>query len=173
MDNPSVNGTTPGPSPHTGEGGWEYYQVPRTEFYDELGALLGEFSDMLMEDPQGARKLDQDPYNDWFYCGFGGEEDTFRVSLWPAYLPVVEAYEEREISEAEFRAQCWPKTGTQPVTIFLGEADAVIELAEDETAVQELANSFADFAGITLVDDWDGMPPGDGEGVAEESATDE
>ena len=31
----------------------------------------------------------------------------------------------------------------------------MIELAEDEQAVKELAHSFAEFAGIELVDDWD------------------
>ncbi|HMA33001.1 MAG TPA: hypothetical protein VKY74_00870 [Chloroflexia bacterium] len=153
------------------DGGWKYYEVPRSEFYEELGAVLAEFSDLLLEDPQGARKLDQDPYNDWFYCGYGGDEDSFRVSLWPAYLPVVEAYEEQQIDEAEFRSQCWPKTGMLPVTIHLGAADAVIELAEDELAIQELANSFADFAGIQLVDDWDDTPPAESApGVPEEPA---
>jgi hypothetical protein len=61
----------------------------------------------------------------------------------------------KEISEEEYLAQCWPNTGPNPVTIYLGQADAVIELAEDEKAVQELATSFAEFAGIELVDDWD------------------
>ncbi len=147
------------------EGGWQYYQVPRQEFYEELQSLLADFSDMLLEDPLGAQKIDGELYNDWFYCGYGGNEDSFHVTLWPAYLPVYEAFEEKEISEPEYRAQCWPNTNCQPVAIHLGAADAVIELAEDEQAVKELAHSFAEFAGIELVDDWD-----EGE---DEDATDE
>ena len=77
-----------------------------------LGAALADFSDLLMEDAEGAKKLDGEIYNDWFYCGYGGDEDSFRISLWPAYLPVYEAFEEGEISEEEYRAQCWPMSGT-------------------------------------------------------------
>ena len=39
--------------------------------------------------------------------------------------------------------------------IYLGGGDDVIEIAEDDTSTQELGNSFAELAGITLVDDWD------------------
>ncbi len=141
------------------EGGWRHDQVPRQEFYEELGGVLAEFSDIVLEDAKGAQKLDREPYNDWFYCGFGGNEEAFRVSLWPAYLPVVEAYEEGEIPLKEFRAQCWPLSGTEPVTIYLGPADDVIALAEDEAAVKELADQFAALAGIELVDDWEDVPP--------------
>jgi hypothetical protein len=148
-------------------GGWKHYQLPRSEFYDDLGAVLAEFSDFLMEDPKGAQKLDQDPYNDWFYCGYGGDEEAFRVSLWPAYLPDYEAYQEGEIDEAEFRRRAWPKSGIEPVTVYLGEADAVIELAEDENEIKRLADSLADFAGIELVDDWEDAPAGGG-AVAED-----
>src|SRR5947209_16352558 len=124
---------------HQGDaGGWAYYQVPRSEFYEELAGVLSEFSDLLMEDPKAATRFDKDPYNDWFYCGFGGNEDSFRVSLWPAYLPVVEAYEEGEIPLSEYRAQCWPLSRTEPVTVYLGTADDVIALAEDEAAVHDL-----------------------------------
>jgi hypothetical protein len=143
----------------TNEGGWQYYQVPRSEFYEELGAVLAEFSDLLMEDPKGAQKFDHDPYNDWFYCGYGGNEEAFRVSLWPAYLPVVEAYEEGQLTLKEYRAQCWPASRTEPVTVYLGRADDVIGLAEDETAVHDLAAQMAAEAGIELVDDWDDTPP--------------
>src|SRR5262249_17433702 len=137
----------------TDEGGWQYYQVPRSEFYEELGGALGELSDLLMEDPQGARQLDGEPVNDWFYCGYGGNEDSFRVSLWPAYGPVVEAYEAGEITLKEYRAQCWPRSRTDAVTVYLGAADDVIQLAEDESAVRDLADQIAAEAGIELVDD--------------------
>jgi len=149
-------------------GGWHYYQVPRQEFYEELQSLLADFSDLLLEDPQGAQKIDGEIYNDWFFCGFGGNEDSFHVTLWPAYLPIYEAFEEKEISEADYRAQCWPNTNCQPVAIHLGAADVVIELAEDEQAVKELAHSFAEFAGIELVDDWD-----EGTDEADDAADDE
>ncbi len=154
------------------EGGWQYYQVPRQEFYEELQSLLADFSDMLMEDPQGAQKIDGEIYNDWFFCGYGGNEDSFHVTLWPAYLPIYEAFEEKEISEEEYRAQCWPNTNCQPVAIHLGTADVVIELAEDEQAVKELAHSFAEFAGIELVDDWDEGSDEEDEEDAEDAETD-
>jgi len=50
---------------------------------------------------------------------------------------------------------CWPRSQGQPILIYLGGPDAVIELAEDEKSTAELAQSFADLAGIVLVDDWD------------------
>jgi hypothetical protein len=52
-----------------------------------------------------------------------------------------------------------------PITIYIGDGDAVIELAEDEKSTQELADSFAELAGIVLVDDWDEGDEEAGEGA--------
>ena len=146
----------------TKQGGWKYYQLPRSEFYEELSAVLAEFSDFLLEDPEGARKLDQDPYNDWFYCGYGGDEEAFRVSLWPAYLPDLRGVSGgRDRRRRSSDASAGPRAGIEPVTVYLGEADDVIELAEDEKrSPAQLADSLADFAGIELVDDWEDAPAG-------------
>ncbi len=151
-------------------GGWDYYQIPRTEFYEELGALLRELSDAVMDDPAAARAAEDEPFNDWFYCGYGGNEEAFRVSLWPAYLPIVEAYEEGEIPLKEYRAQCWPRSRTDAVTVYLGAADDVIQLAEDEAAVQGLADQMAELAGIELVDDWEDVGADDAAPVMPEPA---
>jgi hypothetical protein len=145
----------------TEQGGWKYYQIPRSEFYEELSSVLSEFSDFVLDDPIAATKLDQDIYNDWFYCGYDSSEGSFRVSLWPAYLPVYEGYQEGEISEEEFKSQCWPKSGTEPVTVHVGGSDDVIEIAEDPQQTRQLADSLAEFAGIELVDDWDDVSEGD------------
>lgn len=138
------------------DGGWAYNEVPRDEFYDELGGLLTQMAELVDDDPQGAPEASEELQNDWFYAGYGGAEDNYYVGLWPAYRPFVAGHETGEVSDAEYAQMCWPKSNGHSVLIYLGGADAVTELAEDETSTQELAHSFAELAGITLVDDWDG-----------------
>ena len=149
-----------------GEGGWAYHEVPRSEFYEELAALLEALTERVYDNPETARSPDEEIGNDWFFAGFGGAEDNFYVGLWPAYRPFIEGREAGEISAAEYTRMCWPRSDGQPVMIYIGDADAVIEVAEDDTSIEELANSFAELAGIELVDDWDageGEEGGDGE----------
>ena len=70
-----------------------------------------------------------------------------------------------EIDDEEYAQMCWPSSAGMPITIYIGDGDAVIELAEDEKSTQELADSFAELAGIVLVDDWDEGDEEDGEGA--------
>src|SRR5215210_3064326 len=150
------------------EGGWKHYELPRSEYYAALEEVLAEFSEFLLDDPEAARKLDHYPYNDWFFGGYGGGEDAFYLGLWPAELATVELYENGEISMKEFRAECWPKSNCQELKVYVGDADAIIELAEDEAAARQFADSLAELAGIMLVEDWD--PGEEDESVSEDEA---
>jgi len=149
------------PSNGTDDGGWAYNEVPREEFAEELAAILTDLAELIYDNPQTARGASGDLQNDWFFAGFGGAEDNFHVGLWPAYRPFLAGHEEGEVSDAEYAQMVWPNTGGQPINIYLGGPDQVIELAEDETSTQELAASFAELAGIVLVDDWDAGEDGD------------
>jgi hypothetical protein len=142
------------------DGGWAYNEVPREEFYEALGEVLIDLAEVLYDEPQNARAASGEIMNDWFFAGFGGAEESFYVGLWPAYRPFMGGHETGEISDTEYRQMCWPLSQGQPVMIYLGGGDDVIEIAEDDTSTQELGNSFAELAGITLVDDWD---PGEDE----------
>ncbi len=136
-------------------GGWGYHEVPREEFYDELSDLLTALAEVIYENPKTARQTSEDLGNDWFFAGWGGAEDHYRISLWPAYRPYIEGHENGEIDDAEYTQMCWPNSTGMPITIYIGDGDTIIELAEDEKSTEELAASFAELAGIVLVDDWD------------------
>jgi hypothetical protein len=146
-------------------GGWGYHEVPREEFYEELSAVLTEMAELIYDQPKSARQASEEIQNDWFFAGWGGAEDNYRVSLWPAYRPYMEAHEAGEIDDAEYAQMCWPKSNGMPITIYIGDGDAVVELAEDDKSTQEVADSFAELAGIVLVDDWDEGDEEDGEGA--------
>jgi hypothetical protein len=151
------------------DGGWAYDEVPREEFYEELSAILVDLAELIYEDPKTAPQSSNVIMSDWFFAGFGGAEDNFYVGLWPAYRPFMDGHETGEVSDAEYSRMCWPKSQGQPIMIYLGNGDDVLEIAEDDTATQELGNSFAELAGITLVDDWDaGDEDADDEGDDEE-----
>ena len=80
--------------------------------------------------------------------GGAGPRITTGSDLWPAYRPYMEGHETGEIRRYRICPDVLARQQREPITIYMGDGDAVIELAEDEKSTQELADSFAELAGM-------------------------